>query len=110
MGLSLKASQGNREPKAPSAPRGLMDTFITEQSETPPHMPAASLYRAYEQEYHTRGLIPRAARAFYERLKQRATPQQTEAREGARANTFHLRTKGGKRRQESSDLAHYQKA
>ncbi len=83
--LSRKASQGNREPKAPSAPRGLMDTFITEQFETPRHMPAASVYRAYEQECHKRGLIPLSARAFYERLKQRATPQQTEAREGARA-------------------------
>jgi putative transposase len=83
--LSRKASQGNREPKAPSAPRGLMDTFITEQFEAPRHMPAASVYRAYEQECHKRGLIPLSTRAFYERLKQRATPRQTEAREGARA-------------------------
>jgi hypothetical protein len=28
----------------------------------------------------------------------------------ARGNTFHLGTKGGKTRQESSDLANYQKA
>src|SRR5713226_2511478 len=83
--LSRKASQGNREPKAPSAPRELMDTFITEQFETPRHMPAASVYRAYAQECRTRNLTALSARAFYDRIKQRATPEQTEAREGARA-------------------------
>ncbi len=83
--LSRKASQGNREPKAPSAPRELMDTFITEQFETPRHMPAASVYRAYEQECRKRGLTALSARAFYQRIKQRATPEQTEARAGARA-------------------------
>ena len=78
--LSRKASQGNREPKAPSAPRKLMDTFITEQFETPRHMPAASVYRAYEQECRKHGLTALSARAFYQRIKQRATPEQTEAR------------------------------
>ena len=62
-----------------------MDTFITEQFETPRHMPAASVYRAYEQECRKRGLTALSARAFYQRIKQRATPEQTEAREGARA-------------------------
>src|SRR5260370_37049685 len=33
----------------------------------------------------------------------------TPTRTSTRPNTLHLRTKGGKRRQESSDLAHYQK-
>src|SRR5712692_9474030 len=81
----VTASQGNREPKAPSAPRELMETFITEQFETPRHMPAASVYRAYEQECRKRNLTALSARAFYQRIKQRATPEQTEAREGARA-------------------------
>ncbi len=83
--LPRKASQGNREPKAPSAPRELMDTFITEQFETPRHMSAASVYRAYEQECRKRHLTALSSRAFYQRIKQRATPEQTEAREGARA-------------------------
>ena len=83
--LPRKTAQGNREPKAPSAPREMMDAFITEQFETPRHMPAASVYRAYEQECRKRNLTALSARAFYQRIKQRATPEQTEAREGARA-------------------------
>jgi len=63
----------------------MMDAFITEQFETPRHMPAASVYRAYEQECRKRNLTALSARAFYQRIKQRATPEQTEAREGARA-------------------------
>jgi putative transposase len=63
--LSRKASQGNHAPKAPSAPRELMDTFIAEQFETPRHMPAASVYRAYEQECRKRNLTPLSSRAFY---------------------------------------------
>lgn len=62
-----------------------MDTFITEQFETPRHPLAATVYRAYEQECRKRNLTPLSARAFYQRIKQRATPEQTEAREGARA-------------------------
>ena len=62
-----------------------MDTFIAEQFETSRHLPAASVYRAYEQECRKRGLSALSARAFYQRIKQRATPEQTEAREGARA-------------------------
>jgi putative transposase len=83
--LSRKASQGNRTPKAPQAARELMDTFITEQFETPRHAPAASVYRAYEQECHKRSLPALSARAFYQRIKQRSGPHQTEQREGARA-------------------------
>src|SRR6266568_5810783 len=83
--LSRKASQGNHAPKAPSAPRELMETFITEVFETPRQTPAASVYRAYEQECRKRHLTALSARAFYQRIKQRATPEQTEAREGARA-------------------------
>jgi len=83
--LPRKTAQGNREPKAPSAPREMMDAFITEQFETPRHIPAASVYRAYEQECRKRNLTALSARAFYQRIKQRATPEQTEAREGARA-------------------------
>lgn len=83
--LPHKAAQGNREPKAPSEPRELMDTFITEQFETPRHPLAATVYRAYEQECRKRDLTPLSARAFYQRIKQRATPGQREAREGARA-------------------------
>jgi putative transposase len=83
--LSRKASQGNRTPKAPQAARDLMDTLITEQFETPRHAPAASVYRAYEQECHKRNLTALSARAFYQRIKQRSGPHQTEQREGARA-------------------------
>jgi len=83
--LSRKASQGNHAPKASFASRELMDAFIAEQFETPRHLPAASVYRAYEQECRKRGLSALSARAFYQRIKQRATPQQTEAREGTRA-------------------------
>ena len=83
--LSRKASQGNHAPKAPSASRELMDTFITELFATPRHLPAASVYRAYEQECRKRHLPALSARVFYQRIHQRATPEQTEAREGARA-------------------------
>ncbi len=83
--LSRKASQGNHLPKAPEASRALMDTFITEQFETPRHMPAATVYRAYAQECQKRHLPALSARAFYQRIKQRSGPHQTERREGARA-------------------------
>ncbi len=48
--LSRKAAQGNRTPKAPQAPSDLMETFITQLFETPRKAPAATVYRAYEQE------------------------------------------------------------
>src|SRR6266567_424237 len=83
--LSRKASQGNHAPKAPSEPRELMDSFITNLFETLRRSPAASVYRAYEQECRKRSLQPLSARAFYQRIHQRSGPQQTEAREGARA-------------------------
>ncbi len=83
--LSRKVSQGNYAPKAPSEPRELMDTFITDLFETPRRTPAASVYRAYEQECRKRNLTALSARAFYQRIHQRSGPQQTEAREGSRA-------------------------
>ena len=83
--LSRKASQGNHAPKAPSEPCELMDSFITNLFETLRRSPAASVYRAYEQECRKRSLQPLSARAFYQRIHQRSGPQQTEAREGARA-------------------------
>ena len=83
--LSRKASQGNHAPKAPSEPRELMDTFITDLFETPRRTPAASAYRAYAQECRKRNLTALSARAFYQRIHQRSGPQQTEAREGSRA-------------------------
>jgi len=83
--LSRKARQGNRTPKAPEASRALMDTYITEQFETPRHTPAATVYRAYAQECQKRTLPALSARAFYQRIKQRAGSHQTEQREGARA-------------------------
>lgn len=79
------SARGNRTPKAPQAARELMDTFITEQFETPRHAPAASVYRAYAQECIARKLAPLTARAFYYRIKQRAGAVQTERRSGARA-------------------------
>ena len=86
VGLLPRISQrGNRTPKAPQAARELMDTFIAEQFETPRHAPAASVYRAYAQECRTRTLTPLSARAFYDRIKQRAGVAQTEKRSGARA-------------------------
>jgi Poxvirus D5 protein-like len=69
--LSRKAAQGNYAPKAPSVPRELMDTFITELFETPRRTPAASVYRAYEQECRKRSLQALSSRAFYQRIKQR---------------------------------------
>ncbi|GHO98722.1 transposase [Reticulibacter mediterranei] len=83
--LSRKAAQGNRTPKAPTEPRELMDTFITELFETPRKAPAAAVYRAYEQECKKRNFTALSARAFYDRIKERSGPEQTEAREGARA-------------------------
>ncbi len=83
--LSRKAAQGNRTPKAPQAPRDLMETFITQLFETPRKAPAATVYRAYEQECTKRNLTALSARAFYDRIAQRSGPHQTEAREGARA-------------------------
>ncbi len=83
--LPRKASQGNHTPKAPTASRELMDTFITKQFETPRRAPAAAIYRTYEQECRQRNLTPLSASAFYERIKQRSGPHQTEQREGARA-------------------------
>ncbi len=86
VGLLPRISQrGNRTPKAPQAARELMDTFIAEQFETPRHAPAASVYRAYAQECRARTLTPLSARAFYDRIKQRAGVAQTEKRFGARA-------------------------
>jgi putative transposase len=83
--LSRKTAQGNRTPKAPQAPRDLMETFITQIFETSRKAPAASVYRAYEQECTKRNLTALSARAFYDRIRQRSGPHQTEAREGARA-------------------------
>jgi putative transposase len=83
--LTRKAKQGNHIPKAPQASRDLMDTFITEQFETPRRTPAAAVYRSYEQACLKQGITPVSVRAFYDRIKQRATPQQTEQREGSRA-------------------------
>ena len=83
--LSRKALQGNHTPKAPQASRDLMETFITEQFETPRHAPAASVYRAYTQECHKRSIPPLSNSAFYVRIQQRSGPHQTEQREGARA-------------------------
>jgi len=86
VGLLPRISQrGNRSPKAPQAARELMDIFIAEQFETPRHAPAASVYRAYAQECLARKLTPLSARAFYDRIKQRSGPAQTEKRAGARA-------------------------
>ncbi len=83
--LSRKAHQGNHVPKAPQASRDLMETFITEQFETPRHAPAASVYRAYTQECQKRTITPLSHSAFYVRLQQHSGPHQTEQREGARA-------------------------
>lgn len=83
--LTRKAQQGNHTPKAPQVSRDLMDTFITEQFETPRRVPAAAVYRAYEQECLKQAITPLSARAFYQRIKQRSGPHQTEQREGSRA-------------------------
>jgi putative transposase len=83
--LPQTARQGNRTPKAPVASRDLMDTFITEQFETPRQAPASAVYRTYAQECRRRNLPALSANAFYQRIKQRAGPHQTEQREGTRA-------------------------
>ena len=83
--LPQVSRRGNRTPKAPQPARELMDTFITEQFETPRQAPAASVYRAYVQECHARNLTALSARAFYYRINQRAGSEQTEKRSGSRA-------------------------
>lgn len=83
--LTRRPQQGNHTPKAPQASRHLMETFIIERFETSRHESAAAVHRAYEQECHKQDLHPLSARAFYQRIEQRAGPHQTEQREGARA-------------------------
>ncbi len=83
--LPHTARRGNRTPKAPHDARALLDAFITEHYETPRQAPAASVYRAYVQACTTRSLAPLSPRAFYYRLKQPASPEQTERRKGVRA-------------------------
>ncbi len=81
--LSRKAAQGNRMPKAPAEPRELMDTFITELFETPRKAPAATVYRAYEQECRKRNLIAISARAFYGRIQRAIGPSADRSQGGS---------------------------
>lgn len=83
--LPRKAQQGNHAPKAPQVPRDLMETFITERFETERREPAAAVYRAYEQQCRKQDLQPLSIRTFYQRIKERSGPEQTERREGSRA-------------------------
>jgi putative transposase len=83
--LPRTQSRGNRTAKAPTSASELLNTFITEQFETPTQAPAASVYRAYQRACEQQGIPPLSSRAFYQRLKQRPQNEQTEKRKGSKA-------------------------
>jgi putative transposase len=79
--LSRKAAQGNRTPKAPQPPRDLMETFITQLFETPRKAPAATVYRAYEQECKKRNLTALSTHASESDLaRSRQKPERARGR------------------------------
>jgi putative transposase len=83
--LPRTQSRGNRTAKAPTAASELLNTFITEQFETPTQAPAASVYRAYQRTCEQQNIPPLSSRAFYQRLKQRPQNEQIEKRKGSKA-------------------------
>jgi putative transposase len=83
--LPRTQTQGNRLPKAPEASQTLMETFIREHFEVPTQPHAWAVYLAYQQACAARALLPVSAATFYRRIKQRAGPDQTAKRRGARA-------------------------
>ena len=83
--LPRTSSQGNRQPKAPTESRELLDKFISEHFETPRQATAASVYRAYVRACSTLNLQPLSNRTFYQRLKKRPIHEQTLKRKGAKA-------------------------
>ena len=88
--LPRTQSRGNRTAKAPTSASELLNTFITEQFETPTQAPAASVYRAYQRACEQQNLIPSlSSRVFYQRLKHRPQNEQIEKRKGSKAAYRH---------------------
>jgi putative transposase len=83
--LPRTAKRGNRTPKAPSASRELLNTFITEYYETPRQAPAISVYRAYQRACEQLQIPNLGRSTFYERLRKRRSYDQTKKRQGAKA-------------------------
>ena len=83
--LPRTQARGNRTAKAPTVASELLNTFITEQFETPTQAPAASVYRAYQRACQQQNIPPLSSRAFYQRLKQRPQNEQIEKRKGSKA-------------------------
>lgn len=83
--LPLTSQRGNRTPKAPIEARELLDTFIAEHFETPRQAPAASVYRAYQRACFQKNITPLSIRRFYQRIKQRQSPDVTAKRKGTKA-------------------------
>jgi putative transposase len=83
--LPRTQARGNRTAKAPTAASELLNTFITEQFETPTQAPAASVYRAYQRACEQQNLNPLSSRAFYQRLQHRPQNEQIEKRKGSKA-------------------------
>jgi putative transposase len=83
--LPRTQARGNRTAKAPTAASELLDTFITEQFETPTQAPAASVYRAYQRACEQQGLPSLSRCTFYARLQQRPLHEQTSKRKGSKA-------------------------
>jgi putative transposase len=87
--LPRTQSRGNRTAKAPTAASELLNTFITEQFETPTQAPAASVYRAYQRACSEQGIPALSRCTFYYRLQQRHIHEQTEKRKGSKAAYRH---------------------
>ena len=83
--LPRTGRSGNRTRKAPQDTHELLDTFITEQFETPTQPHARAVYHAYCHECQKRGLTVLSERTFYRRLNLRRGTEQTARRKGARA-------------------------
>jgi putative transposase len=87
--LPRTQAQGNRTAKAPTAVSELLNTFITEQFETPTQAPAASVYRAYQRACSEQGIPALSRCTFYHRLQQRPLHEQTSKRKGSKAAYRH---------------------
>jgi putative transposase len=83
--LPRTARRGNRLPKAPEEARRFLDTYLADHYETPRRAPAWEVYLAYQRACEQAHIFALSVRTFYRRIKERAGPEQTEKREGARA-------------------------
>ncbi len=87
--LPRTQARGNRTAKAPNVSSELLNTFITEQFETPTQAPAASVYRAYQRACEQQGIPSLSRCTFYARLQQRPLHEQTSKRKGSKAAYRH---------------------